>query len=78
MKSVDSIEEEINNINNKYKDENYDSLKYSFKLSKGSLKALTILDDEKYNDIFKIEELSPPVDEIIILSKKLKKLYLDY
>ena len=67
MKSVNSIEEEINNINNKFKDENFDSLKYSFKLSKGSLKALTMLDDEKYNDIFKIEELNPPVNEIILI-----------
>ena len=67
IKSIDLIEEEINNINNKFKDEDFDSPKFSFKLSKGSLKALEILNDENYDKIFKIEELSPPLDEIILI-----------
>ena len=44
IKSIDLIEEEINNINNKFKDKDLDS----FKLSKGSLKALEILNGENY------------------------------
>ena len=63
IKSIDLIEEEINNINNKFKDKDLDS----FKLSKGSLKALEILNDENYNNIFQMEELSPPLDEIILI-----------
>ena len=63
IKSIDLIEEEINNINNKFKDKDLDS----FKLSKGSLKALEILNGENYRNIFKMEELNPPLDEIILI-----------
>ena len=63
IKSIDLIEEKINNINNKFKDKDLDS----FKLSKGSLKALEILNGENYSNIFKMEELNPPLDEIILI-----------
>ena len=65
--SINSIEDEINNLKNKYKDEDFDSPKYSFKLSKGSIKALEILDGKIYNDIFKTEVLNPPLNEIILI-----------
>ena len=65
--SINSIDDEIKNINDKYKGEDFDSPKYSFKSSLGSIKALEILDDEIYNNIFKKEELNPPLNNIILI-----------
>ena len=65
--TIDSLNDEINNIKNKYKGEDFESTKYSFKLSKGSIKAIELLDNENYNDIFKTEELKPPLDNIILI-----------
>ena len=67
LKSINSIDEEIINIKNKFKDEDFDSPKYSLKISEGSIRALEILDEEIYNNIFKIEELNPPLNDIILI-----------
>ena len=67
ISSINSIEEEINKIKNQFKGENLDSNKYSFQLSKGSMRAIQILDNEIYNNIFKSKELNPPLDKIILI-----------
>ena len=67
LKSINSLDEEIINIRNKFKNEDFDSPKYSFKISDGSIRALEILDEEIYNNIFKIEELSPSLNDIIFI-----------
>ena len=67
ISSINSIEEEINKIKNQFKGENLDSNKYSFQLSKGSMRAIQILDNEIYNNIFKSKELNPPLNKIILI-----------
>ena len=67
LKSINSLDEEIINIRNKFKNEDFDSPKYSFKISDGSIRALEILDEEIYNNIFKIEELNPSLNDIILI-----------
>ena len=67
LKSINSIDQEIISIKNKFKDEDFDSPKYSFKISEGSIRALEILDEEVYNNIFKIEELNPSLNDIILI-----------
>ena len=67
ISSMNSIDEEINKIKNKFKGENLDPNKYSFQLSKGSFQAIELLDDEAYNKIFKSKELKPPFDNIILI-----------
>ena len=67
LKSINSLDEEIINIKNKFKDGDFDSPKYSFKISEGSIRALEILDEEIYNNIFKIEELNPSLNDIIFI-----------
>ena len=62
-----TIEDQIQNIRNKYNKEELDSPKQAFSLSKGSIKAIDLLDDDTYNKIFKIEKLEPPLDKIIIV-----------
>ena len=74
ISSINSIEEEINKIKNQFKGENLDSNKYSFQLSKGSMRAIQILDNEIYNNIFKSKELNPPLDKIILIYRIFFKL----
>jgi hypothetical protein len=62
-----TIEDQIKNIRNKYNKEELDSPKQAFTLSKGSIKAIDLLDDDTYNKIFKMEKLEPPLDKIIIV-----------
>ena len=57
----------INKIKNQFKGENLDSNKYSFQLSKGSMRAIQILDNEIYNNIFKSKELKSPLYDIILI-----------
>ena len=67
ISSINSLDVDLNNIKQKYKGEDFDSLKYSFKLSNGSIKAIEILDDEVYNDIFNLKEFNPKLNDIIII-----------
>ena len=67
ISSSNTIEDQINNIRNKFSQEELDSPKQAFTLSKGSIKAIDLLNDDTYNKIFKIEKLEPPLDKIIIV-----------
>ena len=62
-----TIENEINNIKKKYSESDLDSPKYAFSLSKGSVKALDLLNEESYNKIFKKKKLEPPLDKILLV-----------
>ena len=61
------IETQIDEIKKKYGDDDLDSPKYAFSLSKSSVKALDLLNDDSYNKIFKKVYLEPPLDEIILI-----------
>ena len=65
--SPNTIEEEINKIKSKYKEDELDSPKFAFSLSKNSVNALNLLDSESYNNIFKIKILDPPLNKIIFI-----------
>ena len=65
--SINSIEKEINDLKNKYSEEDFDSSKYAFQLSKKSLKSIEILNNIFHISIFKTEELKPPLDNIIFV-----------
>ena len=62
-----TIEDQINSLKNKYKEEELIDAKHAFSLSKGSLKALDLLNSEAYNNIFKVKKLNPPLDQIILI-----------
>ena len=62
-----TIETQINNIKNKYGENILDSPKHEFTLSKGSTKALDLLNSDSYNNIFRKKELEPPLNEIILI-----------
>ena len=62
-----TIEDQINNIKNKYKEEELIEARHAFTLSKGSLKALDLLNSETYNNIFKKKQLQPPLNQIILI-----------
>ena len=62
-----TIEDQINNIKNKYKEEELIEARHAFTLSKGSLKALDLLNSETYNNIFKKTQLQPPLNQIILI-----------
>ena len=62
-----TIEDQINNIKNKYKEDELIEARHAFTLSKGSLKALDLLNSETYNNIFKKTQLQPPLNQIILI-----------
>ena len=72
--SINSIEKEITDLKNKYSEEGFDSPKYSFQLSKNSLKSIEILDDIFHINIFKTEELKHPLDNIIFVYRLFMQL----
>ena len=69
-----TIESQINKIKKGYKDEDLDSINHSFTLSKGSIKALELLNSESYNKIFKEKKLEKPKDSIILIYRILFQL----
>ena len=62
-----TIESQINNIKNKYGEDVLNSPRHAFTLSKGSSKALDLLNADKYNNIFRKKKLDPPLNEIILI-----------
>lgn len=67
INTSNSVEEQINKIKNKYGEDELDSPKFAFSLSKSSVNALNLLDSESYNNIFKIKKLEPPLNKIIFI-----------
>lgn len=67
INSFINLNNKINDLKKKFINEDFEEIKYAFKISDDSKKALEILDDIKYNDIFKKEYLEPPLNNIIII-----------
>jgi hypothetical protein len=67
INSFMNLNNKINDLKKKFINEDFEEIKYAFKISDDSKKALEILDDIKYNDIFKKEDLEPPLNNIIII-----------
>ena len=62
-----TIESQINNIKNKFGEDILNSPRHAFTLSKGSAKALDLLNSDNYNKIFRKKTLDPPLNEIILI-----------
>ena len=69
-----SIEDQINNIKEKYNKEDLNSPKYAFSLSPNTVKSLDLLDRKMFNEIFKKSKLDPPLDKIIFIYRLLFQL----
>ena len=64
-----TLEDKINYLKKTYKEDQLIEAKHAFTLSKGSLKALDLLNSDSYNNVFKIKQLEPPLDKIILVYK---------
>ena len=62
-----TIENKINSIKMKFGTQIIGDSYPALSLSKGTIKALELLNDKKYKDIFKNKDLIPPLNEIIII-----------
>ena len=65
--SSSTIQDQINALKLKYKSEEFNSDPPKFELSKGAVKAIEMLNNEAYIKIFKIRELTPPLNEILLI-----------
>ena len=65
--SSSTIQDQINSLKLKYKKEEISSDPPKFELSKGAIKAIEMLNNEAYIKIFKIKELNPPLNEILLI-----------
>ena len=62
-----TVQDQINSLKLKYKKEELYADPPKFDLSKGTLKAIELLNGEPYNKIFKTKELEPPLNEILLI-----------
>ena len=72
-----TIENKINSIKMKFATQVIRDSSPALSLSKGTIKALEILNDIKYKDIFKNKDLIPPLNEIIIVYRIFFQLLKD-
>ena len=62
-----TIQDQINAVKLKYPNDQLKTEPPKFALSKGTVKAIELLNDANYNKIFKNKELLPPLNEIILV-----------
>ncbi len=62
-----TIQDQINDLRLNYQNDQLNAETPQFTLSKGTVKAIEILNDENYNKIFKNIDLAPPLNEIILV-----------
>ena len=62
-----TIQDQINAVKLKYQNDQLKAEPPKFALSKGTVKAIELLNDANYNNIFKNKELLPPLNEIILV-----------
>ena len=67
INSSSTIQDQIRDIKLKYKKEQLSAEPPKFDLSKSTIKAVELLNDDTYNKIFRTKELKPPLDEILII-----------
>ena len=75
--SSSTIQDKINAVKMKYKSDEFNEEFPPFSLSKGAVKAIELLNDDRYNSIFKTKELNPPLDDIIFIYRLFFKLLKD-
>ena len=75
--SLSTIQDKINAVKMKYKSDEFKEELPPFSLSKGAVKAIELLNDDRYNQIFKTKELNPPLDDIIFIYRLFFKLLKD-
>ena len=79
--SSNTIQDQINSIKLKYTKEELNAEPPTFALSKGTVKAIELLNNGEYHKIFTNKELSPPLNEIILIYRiffqllKVKNIY---
>ena len=62
-----TIQEQINSLKSKYTNEQLSEEPPKFSLSRSTIKAIDLLNEDKYNEIFRKKELSPPLNEILLV-----------
>ena len=72
-----TIQDQINSLKLKYKSDDFNAEVPKFALSKGTVKAIDLLNDDTYNKVFRKKELDPPLDKIILVYRIFFKLLKD-
>ncbi len=67
ISSSNTIKDQINSVKLKYTNEELNAKPPVFALSKGTIKAIELLNGKTYNQIFTTKELLPPQNEILIV-----------
>ena len=67
VSSTSTIQDQINSLKSNYKNEEYNAEPQQFSLSKATVKAIELLNEDSYNKIFRNKELPPNINEIIIV-----------
>ena len=65
--SSSTIQDQINSLKLKFSNEVLNTVPPQFSLSKSTIKAIELLNEDKYNKIFNEKELSPPLNEILFV-----------
>ena len=67
--SSSNIQDKINALKLKYQNDKLNEEPPTFSLSKGTEKAIELLNDENYSKIFQLKELNSPLNEILLVYK---------
>ena len=62
-----TIQDQINSLKEKYTNEQLNAEPPKFELTRSTIKAIELLNEDKYNDIFRKKELNPPLNEILLI-----------
>ena len=73
--STSTIQNQINSVKLKYKEEELNAEPPKFELSKSTTKAIELLNTDAYTKIFRDKELKPPLDEILLIYRIFFQLY---
>ena len=75
INSSSTIQDQINSLKLKYKNEELYAEPPKFEPSKGTQKAVELLNGDAYNKIFQTKELSPPLNEILLIYRLFFQFY---
>ena len=65
--SSSTVQDQINTLKLKYQNDKLNEEPPKFSLSKGTVKAIELLNEENYSKIFTQKELNPPLNEILLV-----------
>jgi hypothetical protein len=77
ISSSTTIQDKINALKLKYRSDEFKEELPEFALSKGTIKAIELLNDDGYNSLFKKKELNPPLDDVLFIYRLFFKLLKD-